>query len=65
MLCDESHRMLEEYGAWGLKKFMGREYMGIHRITYLINEKGIIEKVFPKVKVKTHAVEILSDLHSG
>lgn len=42
-----------------MKKFMGREYMGINRITYLINSEGIIEKVYDKVKVKTHAAEIL------
>ncbi len=51
--------MLMAYGVWGLKKFMGREYMGITRTTYLIDEAGIIVKVYPKVKVKTHAGEIL------
>ena len=62
MLCDESHEMLKAYGAWGKKKFMGREYMGIFRITYVIDEKGIIEKVYEKVSVKSHARDILSNL---
>ena len=62
MLCDESHSMLEDYGVWGLKKFMGREYMGISRITYVISEDGLIEKVYDKVKTKSHALDILDDL---
>ena len=62
MLCDESHEMLELYGVWGLKKFMGREYMGISRVTYIISESGLIEKVYEKVSVKSHAKDILNDL---
>ena len=62
ILCDESHEMLEAYGVWGKKKFMGREYMGISRITYIIDEHGIIENVYEKVKVKSHARDILNDL---
>ena len=62
MLCDESHLMLEAYKVWGLKKFMGREYMGISRITYLIDEDGMIEKVYSKVNTKTHAQDILCEL---
>ena len=54
--------MLKAYGAWGKKKFMGREYMGIFRITYIINEEGIIEKVYDKVKTISHAKDILQDL---
>lgn len=54
--------MLEEYGAWGLKKFMGREYMGINRITYIIDEQGYIASVFDKVKTKTHAIDVLDVL---
>ena len=61
MLCDESHNMLENYGVWGLKKFMGREYMGISRVTYIISEEGIIEKVYSKVKTLSHAKDILKD----
>ena len=62
MLCDESKEMLKSYKAWGLKKFMGKEYEGIHRISYLINEKGVIEKVFDKVKTKSHATDILNEI---
>ena len=62
VLCDENHDMLKVYGAWGKKKFMGREYMGISRITYIIDEKGIIEKVYEKVSVKSHARDIINNL---
>ena len=62
LLSDESHEMLKLYGVWGLKKFMGREYMGISRVTYMINEQGIVDKVYDKVKTKTHAQDILNDL---
>ncbi len=54
--------MMKAYNVWGKKKFMGREYDGIHRITYIIDEDGIIEKVYPKVKTKSHAKDILNDL---
>ena len=54
--------MLEAYGVWGEKKFMGREYMGISRITYVIDKEGIIDKVYEKVNVKSHARDILNDL---
>ena len=63
MLCDESRSMLEDYGVWGLKKFMGREYMGISRVTYIISEEGLIEKVYDKVATKSHAKDILQDLN--
>lgn len=62
MLCDESKEMLKSYKAWGLKEFMGKEYEGIHRISYLINKKGIIEKVFDKVKTKSHATDVLNEI---
>jgi len=62
VLCDENHAMLEAYGVWGEKKFMGREYMGISRITYVIDKEGIINKVYEKVNVKSHARDILNDL---
>ena len=62
MLCDENHTMLKDYKVWALKKFMGREYMGILRVTYLIDENGKIEKVYDKVKTKTHSQDILFDL---
>ncbi len=59
LLSDESHEMLENYGVWGKKKFMGREYMGITRMTYIINEDGKIEHVIEKVKTMSHAKDIL------
>ena len=59
LLSDESHEMLEAYGVWGKKKFMGREYMGITRMTYIINEEGNIEHVIEKVKTMSHAKDIL------
>mgnify|MGYP000504056692 FL=1 len=62
MLCDESKNVLKAYGVWGKKKFMGREYNGIFRNTYVIDENGVIEKAYHKVKVKTHAQDILNDL---
>ena len=62
LLSDESHQMLEAFGVWGLKKFMGREYMGISRNTYVIDEKGFISSVFDKVKTKTHANDVLDVL---
>ncbi len=59
LLSDESHEMLESYGVWGKKKFMGREYMGISRITYIIDENGKIEHVIEKVKTMSHAKDVL------
>ena len=62
LLSDESHATLKAYGVWGKKKFMGREYMGLSRITYVIDEKGIIRKVYEKVKVKSHSRDLLEDI---
>jgi len=62
LLCDESKDILKAYHAWGPKKLYGREYEGIYRISYLIDEKGTIIKAYPKVKTKTHATDVLSDL---
>lgn len=62
LLSDESHEMLKNYGVWGKKKFMGKEYMGISRVTYIIDTEGTIKKVYDKVNTKTHAQDILNDL---
>lgn len=62
MLCDEGKDVLKAYGAWGTKKLYGREYEGIFRNTYVIDEKGLIEKVYKKVNVQTHAQDILAEL---
>jgi len=59
LLTDTDHAVAESYGAYGRKKFMGREYMGVHRMTFLIDEKGKISKIFAKVKPDNHATEVL------
>lgn len=59
LLADEEHKVCELYGVWGLKKYMGREYMGVLRTTYLINEDGKIVQVFEKVKPADHSAELL------
>ncbi len=62
LLGDEDKDVLRAYHAWGLKKMYGREFEGIIRISYLIDENGMIEKAYPKVKTKTHAQDVLADL---
>ena len=59
LLADPNKEIAEAYGVWGEKKFMGRTYMGVHRTTFLIDEKGKIKKVFEKVKPEDHASEVL------
>jgi peroxiredoxin Q/BCP len=62
LLADEDKSIINAFGVWGPKKFMGKEYDGIHRTTFLIDEKGRIEKVISKVKTKDHAAQILEDI---
>ena len=62
LLADEEKEVLKKYKVWGKKKFMGREFMGIIRTTYLIDKKGKILKVWDNVKVKNHAKEVLKTL---
>ncbi|MFT6988956.1 MAG: peroxiredoxin Q/BCP [Paraglaciecola sp.] len=62
LLSDEDHGLADAFGVWGLKKFMGKEYDGIHRITFLINENGNIEHVFDKFKTKSHHEVVLAYL---
>ena len=59
LLADEDKAVIAAFGVWGPKKFMGKEYDGIHRTTFIIDEKGIIEDVILKVKTKAHAAQIL------
>lgn len=59
LVADTSHSVLEKYGVWDQKKLFGREYMGVLRTTFAIDEKGIIKKVFLKPRNKAHAQEIL------
>jgi peroxiredoxin Q/BCP len=60
LLADTEKEVIKAFGVWGLKKFMGKEYDGIHRMTFIIDEKGNIERVIDKVKTKEHAAQILS-----
>lgn len=60
LLADENKEVINAFGVWGPKKFMGREFDGIHRMTFVINENGIIDQVIDKVKTKDHAAQILS-----
>ena len=62
LLADEELTVLKKYIVWGKKKFMGREYMGINRTTFLIDKKGKIIKIWENVKVKDHAKEVLETL---
>jgi peroxiredoxin Q/BCP len=62
LLSDEDHKVCEAYGVWGTKKMMGRVYDGIHRASFLIDEKGIISHVFFPVNTKTHHADVLSVL---
>ena len=60
LLADVDHQVCEKYGVWGPKKFMGREYEGVHRTTYLIGPDGTIQHVFENVKPANHSAEILA-----
>jgi len=62
LLSDEETKVLKKYKVWCKKKFMGREYMGINRSTFLINPKGKIVKIWENVNVKGHAMEVLEIL---
>jgi len=61
LLADTNKEVSKKFGVWGKKKFMGREYMGIVRSTFLVNEKGKIFKVYPKVKAAGHSKQVLDD----
>ena len=60
LLSDEDHAVAEKYGAWGLKKFMGREFMGILRSTFIIGRDGRLKHVMDKVRTKTHHDDVLA-----
>ena len=59
LIADADHTIIDKYGVWGQKQLYGRTYMGLHRTTFLIDEKGIIQKIFLKPKSKQHTEEIL------
>ncbi|MDD9176594.1 thioredoxin-dependent thiol peroxidase [Aliivibrio sp. S2TY2] len=64
LLSDEDHAAADAFGVWGEKKFMGKVYDGLHRISFLINEEGVIEHVFNKFKTKTHHEVVLDYLNN-
>ncbi len=62
LLSDVNKKVLEKYGVWKEKSMYGRKYMGVERTTVLIDEKGIVRKIYPKVKVKGHVEQVYNDL---
>ncbi|TKD66181.1 thioredoxin-dependent thiol peroxidase [Flavobacterium sp. ASW18X] len=60
LLADEDKTVINAFGVWGPKKFMGKEYDGIHRTTFIVNEEGVVKEVITKVKTKDHAAQILA-----
>ncbi|MEC8908175.1 MAG: thioredoxin-dependent thiol peroxidase [Pseudomonadota bacterium] len=62
LLSDEDHAIAEKYGVWAMKKFMGREFMGVHRITFIIDEDGKLVHIMEKVKTKTHHDDLIAAL---
>jgi peroxiredoxin Q/BCP len=59
LVADPDHKIIDKYGVWGEKQLYGRKYIGLHRTTFLIDEKGVIRKVFLKPRSKQHAEEIV------
>ena len=59
LVADPEHKIIEKYGVWGEKNLYGRKYMGLHRTTFVINEDGVIQKIFLRPKNKAHAEEIV------
>lgn len=64
LVSDEDGAVSDAFGAWGLKKFMGREFMGMIRSTFLIGKDGVVKVAWPKVKVKGHAEEVLEKVRA-
>ena len=62
LIADENQKVTNKYGVWQKKKLYGKEFMGIVRSTFIIDKKGVIRKIFPKVKVKGHVEEVLTAL---
>jgi peroxiredoxin Q/BCP len=64
LLSDEDNAIAESYGVWALKKFMGKEYIGIHRVTFILDEEGILRHVMAKVKTKSHHEDVLEIINA-
>lgn len=62
LIADPAHKIIDKYGVWGEKQLYGRNYMGLHRTTFVLDEKGIIRKIFLRPKNKAHAEEIVAAL---
>ena len=62
LLIDDQRKIIDAYGVWGEKSFMGRKYMGVYRVTFLIGKDGRIKKIWPEVKPEGHASELLAEL---
>lgn len=60
LLADEDKKIVQAYGVWGQKSFLGKKYLGTHRVTFLIGPDGRIKKIWPKVKPEQHAEEVLA-----
>jgi peroxiredoxin Q/BCP len=65
LLSDPRHTIMDKYGVWGPKQMFGHKFMGVHRTTFVIDEKGIIRKIFLRPKTKQHAEEILAAMKQG
>jgi thioredoxin-dependent peroxiredoxin len=64
LVADPDKKIVQAYGVWGQKSFMGRKYVGVHRVTFLIHPNGRIRKIWTKIKPKDHAQEVLAELDS-
>lgn len=60
LLADTEKKVINAFGVWGPKKFMGKEYDGIHRMTFIVDEQGVVERVISKVETKNHAAQLLN-----
>lgn len=61
LASDPDHALAKQFGVWGPKKFMGREYEGVHRVTFLIDERGLVARAYPNLKPEQHAHQLLKD----